>query len=262
MRAIEFRLSIRADEQHPLIAQLTEQMTQKPERATIRPVQVVCVQQKRLSSGDVGKHVRDGVEKEQTLFMRRQLRTVWKWTQACFDLGSQFGNLRCHVSEYLAQLIVVLFFAHPATKCFDKRQVRRRCFVFVAPACQDERAIDGCLNRAPPRGRCLAAPGSPLNSHACPRPSRARCHRSRTSASSVVRPTRRPRESASRIATADAASLGVTSCSAFRLPSNAARVSAAVLNRFTGSFANRRMITDSSARGRSGRKTRGGTTGA
>jgi len=55
--------------------------------------------------------------------------------------------LNCRVTEDLAQFVVALFFAYPATERFDERQVRCGCFVLVATAAQHDGAIDGGLNR-------------------------------------------------------------------------------------------------------------------
>ena len=62
MGAIEFCLSIRADDQYALIAELAQQVAHEPERAAIGPVQIVCVEEQRLSFRDVREDLGDGVE--------------------------------------------------------------------------------------------------------------------------------------------------------------------------------------------------------
>ena len=62
----------------------------------------------------------DGVEEEQAFFVRREFLTFGKRTESRFDFGSEFRDLCCSVAEDFAQFVVALFFAYPATKCFDE----------------------------------------------------------------------------------------------------------------------------------------------
>ncbi len=51
--AIEFSFAIRAEDEHALVTQLSQQVAQQPEGAAIGPVQVVSVEEQRLTSCDV-----------------------------------------------------------------------------------------------------------------------------------------------------------------------------------------------------------------
>src|SRR5688500_1677275 len=134
MGAIEFRFSISADDEYAFVSQPAQQVAQQPEGATIGPVQIVGVEQQRLAARDIGEDLGDGVEEQQTFFVRRELRLLREWTKTRFDLGSEFGKLRCAVAECFAELVVVLLFADPAAKGFDEGKVRRSRFVFVTTA--------------------------------------------------------------------------------------------------------------------------------
>src|SRR6185369_7754045 len=101
-------------------------MAQQPERATIGPVQVVGIKEQRLPARDVGKHLHDSIEEEQALFVCGQLLALRKRAESRVDLGSKFRDLSRGLAENLTQVFVVLFFAYPATKCFDERKIRRR----------------------------------------------------------------------------------------------------------------------------------------
>src|ERR1043165_3404463 len=138
MRAVEFGFAIRADDQHAFGAQLTQQVTEQPERAAIRPVQVVGVKQQRLAAGDVGEYLDHVVEKQQALFVRRQCLALGKRAETSFDFRRELCDLNRRVAEQLAQIVVVLLFANPTSKRFYERQVRRRRFVFVTAAGRSE----------------------------------------------------------------------------------------------------------------------------
>src|ERR1043165_566350 len=99
-------------------------MAQQPKRAAISPVQIVRIKEQRLPPRDVGKHLHDSIEEEQTFFVCGQLLTFGKRTESRFDLGSELRDLSGSFAENLAQVFVALLFAHPATKCLDERQGR------------------------------------------------------------------------------------------------------------------------------------------
>src|SRR6185369_12203095 len=105
MRAVEFGFAISADDQDALVAQLAQQVAQQPERAAIGPVQIVGVEQQRLPSRDVGKDLRDCIEKQQPFFVRGKLWAFGKWTETRFNLRREFGDLRCSIAEEFTQLV-------------------------------------------------------------------------------------------------------------------------------------------------------------
>src|SRR5262249_21634873 len=71
--AIELRIAIGADDERAPFAQLSQQMSEEPERAAVGPVQVVRVKEQSLFTGEILKHLRDGVEEKQPFLMRLQL---------------------------------------------------------------------------------------------------------------------------------------------------------------------------------------------
>src|SRR5215211_1255482 len=53
--AIELGFAIGAEDEYTLVAQLSQQMAQEPQRAAIGPMQVVSVEEQRLFSCNVGE---------------------------------------------------------------------------------------------------------------------------------------------------------------------------------------------------------------
>src|SRR5689334_14508577 len=102
MCAVEFGFTISAEDEHTLVAQLTQQMAQEPERAAIRPVQIVSIEEQRLASRDIGKHLYDGVEEKQAFFVRCEFLTFGEWAESRFDVGCEFRDLHRRVAEDLA----------------------------------------------------------------------------------------------------------------------------------------------------------------
>src|SRR5215211_2784849 len=113
-------------------------MTEQPKRAVIGPVQIVCVEHERLAARDVCKHFRDRVEEEQPFFVWRELVVLGKWTKPRDELRREFRDQRRGIAEQFAQFAVLFLFTGPASKRFDKRQVRSGGFVLVTTAGQDE----------------------------------------------------------------------------------------------------------------------------
>src|ERR1041384_783583 len=131
-------------------------MAEQPECSAIGPVQVVRIEEQRLPPCDVGKHLHDSVEEEQTFFMCGELLPFRKRAEARFDLGSELRDLSGSFTENLAQVFVTLLFAHPAAKRFYKRKVRRRCFVLVTTTRQHDCAVNRGLDRDLARETTLA----------------------------------------------------------------------------------------------------------
>src|SRR5262245_57349313 len=123
MRAIELCLAIRAHDEHRFSAQLPQQMSQEPQGSAIRPLQVIRVEKQTLVASQVCKYLRNGVEKKQPFFVRRQLRTLRKRPETRFNVGRKLRNLLGRVAQCDAQYRVILLLSHPASKCFYKRQV-------------------------------------------------------------------------------------------------------------------------------------------
>src|ERR1043166_970360 len=151
--------------QHARVTQLSQQVAQQPERAVIGPVQIVSVEQQRLPLRDVREHFRYGVEEQQPFFVWRELWVFGKRTKTLNEFGRELRELRRCVAEQFVQFVVVFFFARPTTKCFDKRQVRRGRFVLVTTARQDERAVNGGLDRDLARQPRLAGAGFAAEQH-------------------------------------------------------------------------------------------------
>lgn len=100
--------------------------------------------------------------------MRRELPVFGKRTETRDKFGRELRELWRAVAEQFAQFGVVLLFARPAAKGFDKRQIRRRCFVFVTAATEHERAVDRGLNRNLARKARLARARFTAEQHRVP----------------------------------------------------------------------------------------------
>src|SRR6266481_5515658 len=147
MRTIELGFTVGAYNKHTFIAEVPQQVTKQPERAPIRPVQIIGIEDQRLAASDRSEHLRDGVEKQKPLFVWRQLMEFRKRTETRFDFGGEFCDLGRRVAERPTQFTVVFFFADPTAKGFHKWQVRSSGFIFVTTTSENDCAIDGGLNR-------------------------------------------------------------------------------------------------------------------
>src|SRR5262245_3285355 len=98
--AIELRLAIGADDQCTFFAQLSQQMSEEPERAVIGPVQVVNIEEQSLFTGEMSKYLRDSVEEKQPFLVRLQRRTFRKGTETGFNLRRELRNLRGFLAEH------------------------------------------------------------------------------------------------------------------------------------------------------------------
>src|SRR5262249_36167087 len=98
--AIELRIAIGADDDSASLAQVSQQVSEEPERAAVGPVQVVRVKEQSPFTGERLKHLRNGVEEKQPFLMRLQLGMFRKGAETGFDLGRKLCNLRGRLAEY------------------------------------------------------------------------------------------------------------------------------------------------------------------
>ena len=70
MSAIEFGFAVGANNEDPLFAQLSQQMSQEPECASVSPMQIICVEEEALFTCEICKYLCDGVEEKQSLLVR------------------------------------------------------------------------------------------------------------------------------------------------------------------------------------------------
>ena len=92
MRAIELDLSICAEDEHAIVAQMPQQVVKKRQRALVGPVHIVDEHQETAFRRKHAKESRDVVEQAQALLVRRQRRISGERAKLGLDFRRELGD--------------------------------------------------------------------------------------------------------------------------------------------------------------------------
>src|ERR1700752_76481 len=106
-------------------------MAKQPQCAAISPMQIVGVKKERLTFGNIRKDQGHRIKKQQSFFMSSQAGTFRKWTKSSLYFGCELRNLGCVLAQNIAHFVVIFLIAYPATKRFNKGNIRSSRLVLI-----------------------------------------------------------------------------------------------------------------------------------